>query len=93
MKGFARGIRTGKRVEQGQIIGYVGTTGRSTGPHLHYEVLNGGKQVNPLRIKMPTGRSLEGKALAKFLEFRDKQDVFLAKLRDKGTEVAASGTD
>ena len=56
-------------------------------------MLNGGKQVNPLRIKMPTGRSLEGKALAKFLEFRDKQDVFLAKLRDKGTEVAASGTD
>ena len=93
MKGFARGIRTGERVEQGQIIGYVGTTGRSTGPHLHYEVLNGGKQVNPLRVKMPTGRSLEGKALAKFLEFRDKQDVFLAKLRDKGTEVAASGTD
>ena len=93
MKGFARGIRTGKRVEQGQIIGYVGTTGRSTGPHLHYEVLTGGKQVNPLRIKMPTGRSLEGKALAKFLEFREKQDVFLANLRDKGTEVAASGTD
>ncbi len=93
MKGFARGIRTGKRVEQGQIIGYVGTTGRSTGPHLHYEVLSSGKQVNPLRIKMPSGRSLEGKALARFLEFREQQDQFLAKLRDKGTEVAASGNN
>lgn len=91
LKGFARGIRTGKRVEQGQIIGYVGTTGRSTGPHLHYEVLNGGKQANPLRVKMPSGRTLEGKQLAKFLEHREVQDRLLASL--KGTEVAASNSN
>lgn len=89
MKGFARGVRTGKRVEQGQIIGYVGTTGASTGPHLHYEVMTGGKQVNPLRVKMPSGRTLNGKALARYLEYRERQDVLLASL--KGTEVAASG--
>ena len=57
MKRFARGVTKGSRVEQGQVIGYVGTTGRSTGPHLHYEVLLNGQQVNPRRIKMPTGRS------------------------------------
>ncbi|MGJ3260704.1 MAG: peptidoglycan DD-metalloendopeptidase family protein [Rhodospirillales bacterium] len=91
MKGFARGIRTGKRVEQGQIIGYVGSTGASTGPHLHYEVMMTGKQVNPLRIKMPSGRSLSGEALARFLEHREKQDQLLASL--KGTELAASGKE
>ncbi|MBO6521567.1 MAG: peptidoglycan DD-metalloendopeptidase family protein [Rhodospirillales bacterium] len=91
MKGFARGVRAGTRVEQGQIIGYVGSTGRSTGPHLHYEVLTGGKQVNPLRVKMPSGRTLEGKELASFLAFREKQDRLLASL--KGTELAASNND
>lgn len=91
MKGFASGIRTGKRIEQGQIIGYVGTTGRSTGPHLHYEVMTGGKQVNPLRVKMPSGRTLEGTELTRFLEHRKKQDQMLASL--KGTEVAATGTE
>jgi murein DD-endopeptidase MepM/ murein hydrolase activator NlpD len=91
LKGFARGVRTGKRVEQGQIIGYVGTTGNSTGPHLHYEVMTGGKQVNPLRVKMPSGRTLDGKELARFLEHREEQDRLLASL--KGTEVAASGSN
>ncbi len=91
LKGFARGVRTGKRVEQGQIIGYVGSTGRSTGPHLHYEVMTSGKQVNPLRVKMPSGRTLEGKDLARFLEHREKQDQLLASL--KGTELAASSND
>jgi len=57
---FARGIRRGSRVEQGQIIGYVGTTGMSTGPHLHYEVRYYGKQVNPSTVKFPPGRTLEG---------------------------------
>ncbi|MEX2311931.1 MAG: peptidoglycan DD-metalloendopeptidase family protein [Rhodospirillales bacterium] len=91
MNGFARGIRTGTRVEQGQIIGYVGTTGRSTGPHLHYEVLMSGNQVNPLRVKMPSGRSLEGKELAGFQEFRAEQDRLLASL--KGTEIATIGSN
>jgi murein DD-endopeptidase MepM/ murein hydrolase activator NlpD len=90
LNGYARGIRTGKRVEQGQIIGYVGTTGRSTGPHLHYEVLMGGNQVNPLRVKMPSGRTLEGKELVGFQKFRAEQDRQLASL--KGTEIAATSS-
>jgi murein DD-endopeptidase MepM/ murein hydrolase activator NlpD len=57
---FAKGMSASKRVKQGQIIGYVGTTGRSTGPHLHYEVLLDGKQVNPNRIDLPTGEKLKG---------------------------------
>lgn len=57
---FARGIRRGVRVDQGQIIGYVGTTGMSTGPHLHYEVRYYGRQVNPSTVKFPPGRTLEG---------------------------------
>jgi len=63
---FARGIEKGKRVRQGQIIAYVGTTGRSTGPHLHYEVMIMNKQVNPLGVKIPTGRNLAGKDLKTF---------------------------
>ena len=58
--------KKGRRVKQGQVIGYVGTTGRSTGPHLHYEILRDKRQVNPLRVKMPSGRKLKGKELAQF---------------------------
>jgi murein DD-endopeptidase MepM/ murein hydrolase activator NlpD len=63
---FARGIRPGARVRQGQVIGYVGTSGRSTGPHLHYEVLAKAKQINPMGVKIPTGRNLAGADLAAF---------------------------
>ncbi len=63
---YGRGIRRGKRVTQGQIIGYVGSTGRSTGAHLHYEVIVRNRQVNPLSIKLPTGTKLKGKQLAAF---------------------------
>jgi len=64
---YGRGIKSGKRVKQGQIIGYVGATGRVTGRHLHYEVFMNGKQVNPLRLKIPTGITLAGKDKQKFL--------------------------
>jgi murein DD-endopeptidase MepM/ murein hydrolase activator NlpD len=66
MNGFGKGIKKGTRVRQGDVIGYVGTTGRSTGPHLHYEVLKEAKQVDPRGLKMPTGRQLAGKEMNSF---------------------------
>jgi murein DD-endopeptidase MepM/ murein hydrolase activator NlpD len=63
---IARGIRPGVRVRQGQVIAYVGSTGRSTGPHLHYEVMLKSKQINPMGVKLPTGRELTGKDLIAF---------------------------
>jgi murein DD-endopeptidase MepM/ murein hydrolase activator NlpD len=66
MSRIAKSMHPGKRVKQGQVIGYVGSTGRSTGPHLHYEVMRGGRQVNPLRIKLPSGEKLKGKDLKSF---------------------------
>ncbi|MPZ08774.1 MAG: peptidoglycan DD-metalloendopeptidase family protein [Kiloniellaceae bacterium] len=70
MKSFAKGIAKGARVKQGQVIGYVGTTGRSTGPHLHYEVLVSGKQVNPLKVTLPRGEKLKEAELADFADRR-----------------------
>ena len=66
MSRFAKGMSNGKFVKQGDVIGYIGTTGRSTGPHLHYEVLLDGKQVNPNRVDLPTGENLKGKELERF---------------------------
>jgi murein DD-endopeptidase MepM/ murein hydrolase activator NlpD len=80
MSRFAQGIRAGKRVSQGQIIGYVGATGRVTGAHLHYEVLADNRQVNPLSIKVPTGVKLAGKELARFQLAARDTDTRLARL-------------
>lgn len=68
MTRIAEGVTPGARVRQGQVIGYVGSTGRSTGAHLHYEVLVNNKQVNPLTVKLPSGESLEGPELVDFVE-------------------------
>jgi murein DD-endopeptidase MepM/ murein hydrolase activator NlpD len=75
--GFAKGIREGMRVRQGQLIGYIGSTGLSTGAHLHYEVLVNGRFVDPMRIRLPRGRALDGRILAGFEDERERIDLLL----------------
>ncbi|HXN67857.1 MAG TPA: M23 family metallopeptidase [Bradyrhizobium sp.] len=77
MSAFAKGMEPGKKVRQGQVIGFVGSTGMSTGAHVHYEILVNGRFVDPMRIKLPRGRSLDGTLLTSFEKERDRLDAMM----------------
>jgi murein DD-endopeptidase MepM/ murein hydrolase activator NlpD len=80
LKNFAPGIKEGLRVKQGQIIGYVGSTGKSTGPHLHYEVIENGKKINSQKLKLPSGKILRAKKRKIFEVTKIKIDVLKSEL-------------
>lgn len=88
---FGKGIKRGRRVKQGQIIGYSGATGRVTAAHLHYEVLVSGRQSNPLTLKLPTGRVLAGDDLARFQRLRGAIVADINNIRETGSQLAAAG--
>ena len=83
MSKFGRGIKKGIRVKQGQIIGYVGSTGMSTGPHLHYEVIENGKKINSQKLKLPSGKILKGEDRKQFEVAKIKIDVLKSNLISK----------
>lgn len=87
MSAYARGVEEGKRVRQGQVIGFMGSTGLSTGSHVHYEILVNGRFVDPMRIKLPRGRELTGPMLASFEQERERLDGIMAR---KPARVASS---
>ena len=88
LKGYARGMKIGTKVRQGQVIGYVGSSGRSTGPHLHYEVMKREVQVNPNDTKLPVGKQLAGKQLARFKTEIDSYRVMFAQAGTLGARLA-----
>src|SRR4029078_12940520 len=87
MSAFAQGLEPGKRVRQGQVIGFVGSTGMSTGAHVHYEILVNGRFVDPMRIKLPRGGSIEGELLA---DFEKEQDRLDGRMNNRGDTARVS---
>ena len=92
MSAFAKGLEVGKRVRQGQVIGFVGSTGMSTGAHVHYEILVNSRFVDPMRIKLPRGRSLDGPLMAGFEKERDRVDGMMNNRGGTARVSDATGT-
>ena len=92
MTAFARSTQPGVHVRQGQVIGYVGSTGQSTGPHVHYEILVNGRFQDPLRVKLPRGRVLDGPMLAGFEQERDKLEGMIARPAARVAQAGASAS-
>lgn len=93
MSGFARGITEGVRVKQGQVVGFLGSTGLSTGPHLHYEVMVNGHFVDPMRVKLARTREIEGRMLAEFKRERDRIDSLMAKAPNSNKVASRGGAN
>ncbi len=87
---FAKGIKPGVKVRQGQIIGYLGSTGLATGPHLHYELIVNGTKVDPMRVRLPQGRSLKGDDLVAFQRERERIDDLLKQQESDPLKVASA---
>jgi murein DD-endopeptidase MepM/ murein hydrolase activator NlpD len=91
MSAFAKGMEVGKRVRQGQVIGFVGSTGASTGAHVHFEILVNGRFVDPMRVKLPRGRALEGPMMAGFEKERDRLDGMMNSRNGSSPRISDAG--